>query len=401
MEALLEKNDDEPKKEVHLRLFDFTEETITELTHYEILGLHITRSTPHDIKQKYRKACLRYHPDKTGRDQSDYVFLAVKSAWDTLSDPKEKQAYDSTSMPFDDAIPSANEGKDSEEDFYETYLPVFERNLRFDARIQNKTKNNNNNNNNNKGGKKNKRNGSKNSNSNQSSKKAGPPSMGDAETSIEEIQEFYDYWTHFESWRDFSMQATNELFTDNNNPLEDAESRYEKRFYQKEIDKRAKQLKRQEMGRIQNLVQRARAIDPRLKRYLQQQVEEKQAAQEEKKRVEKEAAEKKKMDLEKRQKEEKEKAETDKELKQHQKKQREKEKKLLRKSKQSFRKISISLYQQEDQQSCYNSLDDISDDVEFICSKFSLEGLNNLSQQLSEMLIILIFLKITVTILCN
>ena len=42
---------------------------------------------------------------------------------------------------------------------------------------------------------------------------------------------FYDYWTRFESWRDFSLKAAE-------HNLEEAGSREEKRWMQKENDKR-------------------------------------------------------------------------------------------------------------------------------------------------------------------
>jgi len=164
-------------KPVHLRLFDFSEEEVKAFNYYEILGLEEpVRATPYTIKQAYRKASIRYHPDKTGRDESDYVFIAVKNAWDTLSDVAKRQAYDSTEMPFDDAIPpdvaaAAATGVNgtingllyTDDDFFDTFGPVFERNLRFDTRLQQQTK-----------------------------KTGGEiPTLGDEETPYEKVQAFY------------------------------------------------------------------------------------------------------------------------------------------------------------------------------------------------------------------
>lgn len=164
-------------KPVHLRLFDFSEDEVKAFNYYEILGLEEpVRATPYTIKQAYRKASIRYHPDKTGRDESDYVFIAVKSAWDTLSDVAKRQAYDSTEMPFDDAIPpdvaaAAVTGNGTingllytDDDFFDTFGPVFERNLRFDTRLQQQTK---------------------------KTKDGEIPTLGDLETPIEKVQAFY------------------------------------------------------------------------------------------------------------------------------------------------------------------------------------------------------------------
>jgi hypothetical protein len=72
-----------------LNLFDYPEEdlynaaapTTVRFTHYEILHLPV-HATPDQIKKAYRRLSLKYHPDKTGRDQNDYgacvlVFVAL------------------------------------------------------------------------------------------------------------------------------------------------------------------------------------------------------------------------------------------------------------------------------------------------------------------------------------
>jgi DnaJ family protein C protein 2 len=58
-----------------------------------------------------RKALLLYHPDKTGRGDRDEVFIAIQSAYETLSDEKKKRAYDSE-LDFDEAIPTGRERGD-------------------------------------------------------------------------------------------------------------------------------------------------------------------------------------------------------------------------------------------------------------------------------------------------
>ena len=156
----------EEKKPLHLRLMELNEEQIKELNAYQLLGLdEPARATPYTIKQAYRRASIKYHPDKTGRDvDTDYVFIAIKAAHETLSDPVLRKAYDSTEMPFDDSIPPDVANDVADIDFYDMFGPVFERNLRFDTRLQVQT-----------------------------SKKAAVeiPSLGNEQTSIEEVQAFY------------------------------------------------------------------------------------------------------------------------------------------------------------------------------------------------------------------
>jgi DnaJ homolog subfamily C member 2 len=193
------------------------------------------------------------------------VFLAVKYAYDVLSDPLKRQGYDSTVLAFDDTIPPSRSSillqssvVEPEEDFYQLYGPVFVRNLRFDARLRPE---------NHKGSSGSNTTSARNHHqqpSNHHHKKTvpEPPSLGDATTPMDQVHVFYDYWIHFTSWRDFSTQATLELQLQDE--MEHVESRYEKRYLQKEIDKRTKQLKRNEMIRIQTLVERAMEADPRL-----------------------------------------------------------------------------------------------------------------------------------------
>jgi len=190
-----------------------------------------------------------------------------------------------------------------------------------------------------------------------------------------------DYWTRFESWRDFSQKAQEDLF-ENNNPLEDAESRYEKRFYQKEIDKRAKALKRQEIRRIQTLVQRAMDADPRLQKYYRDHKEAKEKAALERKLKKEQEEEQKRIEDEQRQKEEAEREEREKEQRALDKVQREKEKKQLRKAKQQLRKVTVATFQEQTegkQHSIFSSLEEMSDEVEFLCGELNLMQIQELT----------------------
>lgn len=50
-------------------------------------------------------------------------------AYETLTNPKLKKAYDSQ-VPFDDSIPNASDVT-SDEEFYKVFRPVFERNMKY------------------------------------------------------------------------------------------------------------------------------------------------------------------------------------------------------------------------------------------------------------------------------
>lgn len=86
--------------------------------------------------------------------------------------------------------------------------------------------------------------------------------LGNDSTPIDEVHAFYDYWTKFESWRDFTIPARKQTTCN----IDMAEGRYEKRWMEREITRQAKILKREEMSRISKLVQTAMSFDPRLRK---------------------------------------------------------------------------------------------------------------------------------------
>ncbi|CAM9889031.1 unnamed protein product [Ectocarpus sp. 6 AP-2014] len=233
---------------------DLTPELVPELTHYEILGFEKYGNGVGDegLKKAYRKAVLKYHPDKTGVQdgEEDEVFMAVQKAFDTLTDMTKRRAYDS-SLEFDDSIPGKWTSSDELEgkevsgptSFYKVYEPVFERNKRFAVILP-------------------------------------APSLGDDDTPIDEVNNFYEYWVNFESWRDFSLEGEHDV--------EDAHDRYEKRWMIKENDRKSKELKRKEVKRLALLVDRARAVDPRIIRERVREREAKLAAKENKEREKRE-----------------------------------------------------------------------------------------------------------------
>lgn len=185
---------------------------------YEMLKLEQQDGATDDqIKAAYRRRCLETHPDKQ-QNHSDELFKQVQRAFDILGDPDTRQTYDS-SRPFDDAIPG--EVVDSAA-FFSAFGPVFERNKKW-------------------------------------SSVPGMPSLGTDKTSHADVLRFYDRWTSFQSWRDFSHLADIE-------EIDEGMCREEKRYYQRENQRQLNHFHKEEQKRIRTLVDRARRNDPRLRR---------------------------------------------------------------------------------------------------------------------------------------
>ena len=57
-------------------------------------------ANPEDIKRAYRRAARRLHPDVNPGPQAEEQFKKVSQAYDVLSDPEKKQAYDMGADPY-------------------------------------------------------------------------------------------------------------------------------------------------------------------------------------------------------------------------------------------------------------------------------------------------------------
>jgi DnaJ family protein C protein 2 len=421
------------KEVVAIDLKTLSAKELEDLSYYDILGGIKMHSTQEQIKRAFHKACLKYHPDKeesnsnaananaktngdaktktngdantktngdaeksktkspkkdkspettpTKKKGEDPVFLKVKEAFETLSDPKLRKSYDST-VDFDDSIPSQNSIK-KEKDFYKMFGRCFERNLRFAAEnepgfgLKNKKGGGGSSSSLNKKGKR-KNNGS----NGNGKKKSAPPVLGDENTPIDQVHIFYDYWVRFESWRDFTLPATKETEHD----TDMAECRYEKRWMEKEILRKAKAMKRDEMARIQKLVDKSMALDPRLKREkkrIEQEKEDKIRMKKEKQERE-ERERKEKEEMEGREKEEREKKE--KEEKANAKLNKEREKKILRKARQALRKAVMAEYniEAETNYKTWDSVEEMSDDVELLCKSLCAVKLGAVTSELAD-----------------
>eukprot|EP00939_MAST-03C_sp_MAST-3C-sp1_P003346 g3346.t1 len=231
------------------------EEDTTELSleddYYTLLGLKDLsfRSSQADIKRGYRRAVLKHHPDKKSNadenEDGDPLFLKIQKAYETLSNTKQRQVYDS-SLEFDDYVPSGREDLSKVEGgFYGLYGPIFESNARF-------------------------------------STIRPVPSLGNDGSDDDDVEAFYSFWLRFSSWREIKGKDEHDI--------SDADSRDERRWMQQENERKRKKLKKSEMERVRALVNNARDNDPRVARIK----ESARLQREERKRKKREAIEAKK-----------------------------------------------------------------------------------------------------------
>ena len=218
--------------------------------YYHLLGLTGVgfNATEKQIKVAYRRKLLELHPDKKAaeaaeEDDTDPIFLAVQKAYHVLSDETRKRGYDSQ-FDFDDSIPD----KQFKGDFYKVFGPVFQRNERF-------------------------------------STKKPLPKLGDEAMSDDDVRSFYEVWHRFESWRDFSSLDEHDV--------DGAEDREEKRWLMQKNKSARATAKKKENKRVQELVTRAKNLDPRVARAAKNEKEARQRVIDEKAAAKKAAEEEK------------------------------------------------------------------------------------------------------------
>ena len=73
--------------------------------YYRVLGVG-KNATEAEIKKSYRKLARQYNPDRNAGDKkAEERFKEISQAYDVLSDPEKRKAYDRGSGPFGFATP--------------------------------------------------------------------------------------------------------------------------------------------------------------------------------------------------------------------------------------------------------------------------------------------------------
>lgn len=186
---------------------------------------------------------LRHHPDKKAAagqaDENDSFFKCVQRANETLTDPVKRRQFDSVDAAAD-VEPPTKKDMQKEGAFYKKWKPVFESEARF-------------------------------------SSKHPIPSLGDGNSTREEVEAFYDFWYSFDSWRSFE-------YLDEDVP-DDNEARDHKRHIEKKNANARRKKKNEDIARLRRVVDDALSYDPRIKKFRQEGNKNKN-----KKKLEKEAA---------------------------------------------------------------------------------------------------------------
>ncbi len=76
--------------------------------HYQALGVPKDASAD-DIKRAYRKMARKYHPDVNPGPEADAKFKAAGAAYDVLSDPEKRAAYDRFGADWDQPRPEPDQ----------------------------------------------------------------------------------------------------------------------------------------------------------------------------------------------------------------------------------------------------------------------------------------------------
>jgi len=197
---------------------------------YALLGLQYERhlASENDIRKAYRKAALEHHPDKKRAasqhdlallEENEERFKAIQDAYETLSDPAKRREFDSLD-PFDDSLPKESACANDADEFIRQFSAAFARNAKWSV------------------------------------KQPVPPFPEGMDASDAVVDAFYSFWFSFKSWREFPHPDEEDV--------EQAESRYERRWIEKHNAKLREDGRKAEIRRINEFVGLAHRLDPRI-----------------------------------------------------------------------------------------------------------------------------------------
>src|SRR5437764_8664336 len=93
--------------------------------YYEVLGIS-RGATEDEIKKAYRKQALKFHPDKNPGDKAaEESFKEVGEAYEALSDPQKRAAYDQYGHAAFDPRMRAGRGGGGFHDPFEIFREAF------------------------------------------------------------------------------------------------------------------------------------------------------------------------------------------------------------------------------------------------------------------------------------
>lgn len=247
---------------------------------------------------------LKCHPDKSkGNTKVDEeAFTCIQKAYEQLCTITGKRAYDSIDPSFDDDVPNVTEY--NKKNFYKTFAPVFQRNALYSIN-------------------------------------KNVPMVGEVSDDIDKVNDFYNFWYDFKSWREYSYLDEEER--------DKAECKDERRYIDKLNKTERNRRKKEEITRLRKLVDNCYACDPRIKAFNEERKKRKQEAKlakQEAYRQEQEALKLQKAEEERIRKEEEEKRiQMEKEKAEAEKKERQKQNKLLKTERKKLRdKVKNSNY---------------------------------------------------------
>jgi DnaJ-class molecular chaperone len=70
------------------------QQTVKVKSYYDLLEVSPYTSTKSDIKKRYYDLSKKYHPDMNQEEDTTELFIEVKEAYDTLTNPDRKTYYD-------------------------------------------------------------------------------------------------------------------------------------------------------------------------------------------------------------------------------------------------------------------------------------------------------------------